>query len=356
MTRANAPNDRQTICMRHTFPMLTLMLLLTGCASFPKQSYSGQHFDLKTLDKGVYAGIHRFGGAAICNVGVVNTGDATIVFDAFLSPDAAVELIAAVRKLGLPPIRYVVNSHAHNDHVRGNQVFGSEVRIISTRQTAETMRLEEPRAIEAEKGYAKGQFEFFDRKMREYTGDTTARAYLAMKMMRPYFEELSQSHEKIKTRLPDMFVDKEMTLSGPQNTVILRDMGGCHSGSDLVMYLPKRKILFAGDLAFNEFHPYLGDGNVDDWRAALRQLQQLDVRWVTPGHGEVGGKEMLARLITYMDDLEAIATGLAKNGRPLTEADTRQAPAQYASWWLDNFYADNLRFMYAKAMKTASGK
>ncbi|MGI9160262.1 MAG: MBL fold metallo-hydrolase [Saprospiraceae bacterium] len=342
--------------MKHAFPVLTLALLLAGCASLPKPSYSGQHFDLKALDKGVYAAIHRFGGAAICNVGIVNTGDATIVFDAFLSPDAAAELIAAVRKRGLPPIRYVVNSHAHNDHVRGNQVFGPEVRIISTRQTAETIRQEEPRAIEAEKGYAKGQFEFFDRNMREYTGDTTARAYLTMKMMRPYFEELSKSHEKIKTRLPDTFVDKEMTLSGPKNTVILRDMGSCHSGSDLVMYLPKRKILFAGDIAFNEFHPYLGDGNVDDWRTALRQLQKLDIRLVTPGHGEVGGKAMLARLITYMDDLEAIAAGLAKNDRPLTEAETRRIPTPYAAWWLENFYADNLKWMYAKALKAPSGK
>ena len=333
-------------CYRLFFP---LALLLFGCATTPKMRYEGSNFILKELDKGVYAGIHRFGGTATCNVGVVDNGNETIVFDAFLSPDAANELIAAVRQLGLPPIRYVINSHAHNDHVRGNQSFGPEVRIVSTRMTAETIAKEEPLAIQAEKGYAKGQFEFFDQKMREFKGDTNSRPFLAMKMMRPYFGELSQSHEKIKTRLPDTFVDRELDLSGPKNAIKVLDMGACHSGSDLAMYLPGKKILFTGDIAFNEFHPFLPDGDPDRWRAALRQLQQMDVRRVTPGHGEVGGKEILSRMITYFDDLEARATDLAKRGKPLTEAD-RQIPSQYAAWWLDNFFAANLNFMVQRAI------
>lgn len=328
--------------------LFPLALLLSGCATMPKMRYEGSNFILKELDKGVYAGIHRFGGTATCNVGVVDNGNETIVFDAFLSPDAATELIAAIRQLGLPPIRYVINSHAHNDHVRGNQSFGPEVRIVSTQITAETMAREEPRAIQAESGYAKGQFEFFDQKMREFKGDTNSRPFLAMKMMRPYFRELSQSREKIKTRLPDTFVDKEMDLSGPKNAVKVLDMGACHSGSDLAMYLPGKKILFTGDIAFNAFHPFLPDGDPDRWRAALRQFQQMDVRLVTPGHGEVGGKEICSQLITYLDELDSLAAGLAKRGEPLTAAD-RQIPAPYASWWLDNFFAANLNFMVERA-------
>ena len=332
--------------MRYISFVLLCTLLLTGYAGPSGLPYSGQHFILNKLDKGVYAGIHRFGGTAICNVGVVDNGDATIIFDAFLSPDAATELVAEVQRLGLSPIRYVVNSHHHNDHVRGNQVFEPAVKIISTRTTAETMATSEPLAIAAEKGYAKGQFEFFDRRMREFKGDTNTRPYLAMKMMRPYFEELSKSHEKIKTRLPDVFVEKEMDLSGSKRTVKILDMGQCHSASDLVMVLPKQKILFSGDIVFNAFHPYMADGDVDHWRAALRELDQMNIRQVVPGHGNVGGKELFSQMIVYMNDLEAIATEMAKKS---PAPAIPEVPVQYASWWLDNFYADNLKFLVKRA-------
>lgn len=325
------------------FPLFLLpALLFSGCAV----PYQGQHFILNKLDKGVYAGIHRFGGKAICNVGVVDNGDETIIFDAFLSPDAATELVSAVQKCGLSEIRYVINSHNHNDHVRGNQVFGPSVKIISTRKTAETMASSEPLAIAAEKGYAKGQFEFFDQRMREFKGDTNSRPYLAMKMMRPYFEELSKSHEKIKTTLPDLFVEREMDLSGSKKAVRILEMGPCHSVSDLVMVLPKQKILFSGDVVFNAFHPYLVDGEVDRWRAALRQLDQMDIRQVVPGHGNVGGKELFSTMITYIDDLEAIANEMVKNG---SDPAAQKIPTQYASWWLDNFYSDNLNFLLKRA-------
>jgi glyoxylase-like metal-dependent hydrolase (beta-lactamase superfamily II) len=331
---------------------LLLGLLWSGCASVVRTRYEGPNFILKELDKGVYAGIHRFGGTATCNVGVVDNGRETIVFDAFLSPDAATELIATIQRLGLSPIRYVINSHSHNDHVRGNQSFGSDVRIVSTRKTAETMAIEEPLAMQAEKGYAGKQAAFFDQRMKEFRGDTNSRPFLAMKMMRPYFRELSQSHEKIKTRLPDTFVDHTLDLSGPGNTVKVLDMGACHSGSDLAMYLPAKKILFTGDIAFNEFHPFLPDGDPDHWRVALRQLQHMDVRRLMPGHGEVGGKEILSRMHTYLDELEARATQLARRGIPPTEAD-QQVPEKYASWWLDNFFATNLNFMYQRALGKA---
>lgn len=207
------------------------------------------------------------------------------------------------------------------------------------------MAIAEPLAIAAEKGYARGQFEFFDQRMHEFKGDTNARPYLAMKMMRPYFDELSKSHEKIKTRLPDVFVEREMDLSGRTKTIKILDMGQCHSASDLVMVLPKQKILFSGDLLFNAFHPYLVDGDVDRWRAALRELDQMDIRQVVPGHGDTGGKELFSKMIGYIDDLEAIAIEVAKNG-PVPAAP--KIPAQYASWWLENFYSDNLTFLVKK--------
>jgi len=103
-----------------------------------------EHFSVHKLADGVYALIHKMGGMAIGNSGMVDLGDKTVIFDTFLSPQAAQEIPALAKKLKLSPIKYVVNSHYHNDHIRGNQVFSGQVRIISTRKTAELIKKNEP--------------------------------------------------------------------------------------------------------------------------------------------------------------------------------------------------------------------
>lgn len=323
-----------------------LLLMTIACRESDKAKIVGDNFILEELADGIYACIHKFGGKAIGNAGVVDNGEATIIFDTFLSPDAAEELKAKVVDLGLSPIRYVVNSHSHNDHIRGNQVFAEDVKIISTRRTAEAIEEEEPKAIAAERVYAKEQFEFFSERMQEFSGDTLSRAFQVFKMMKPYFEVLAESHQQIQTRLPRTFVEEKMDLSGNEKSVQLIAMGPCHTPGDLVMYLPEDKILFAGDILFNGFHPYLPDGNLDAWKSKLREVQTMDIDRILPGHGEIAGKEMIADLLDYMEDLESLVLGLQGEKIPAAQIEEIAVPEPYRDWWLDNFFTTNLRFIY----------
>jgi len=96
------------------------MLILVGmmaCNQTPAPDYISTHFKVVKLSDGVYACIHRFGGKAICNVGIIDNGKESIVFDTFLSPDVAAEIKKVIKYYGLSPVKYVVNSHAHNDHM-----------------------------------------------------------------------------------------------------------------------------------------------------------------------------------------------------------------------------------------------
>ena len=97
--------------------------------------FPSPNFDVFELADGVYACIHRTGGKAICNIGIVDQGTHTLIFDTFLSPFVAEEMKALVKYLKLPPVKYVINSHFHNDHIRGNQVFDSNAKILSTTKT-----------------------------------------------------------------------------------------------------------------------------------------------------------------------------------------------------------------------------
>jgi cyclase len=87
---------------------------------------TSRHFQLEQLAEGVYAAIALAGGGSGSNAGMIDLGDRTLVFDTFLTPQAADELRAAAEHLLGRPVAYVINSHWHCDHIQGNQAFGGE--------------------------------------------------------------------------------------------------------------------------------------------------------------------------------------------------------------------------------------
>ena len=97
--------------------------------------YKSKHFAIQPLAEGIFAAIAEDGGSAICNVGLVDLGGQILVFDAFLTPQAAKDLRRfAVDRFGRAP-QIAINSHYHNDHIWGNQVFAAGAQIISSTRT-----------------------------------------------------------------------------------------------------------------------------------------------------------------------------------------------------------------------------
>jgi len=326
--------------------LVLIASLMLGCAESREKDHSTANFSVIKLADGVYTCIHKPGGKAIGNSGIVDNGDETIIFDTFLSPDAAEEMIRIVGEMKLSPIKYVINSHFDNDHVRGNQSFPSEVKILSTKRTAELIAEMEPKEIAAEKIYAPKQFKYYDSLERTFTGDTSSGEYMTIKMMRPYFEELSESHIKIMTRLPDTYVENEKALDGSRIKVRLIEKGKGHTESDLIMYLPEEKILFAGDLVFNKAHPYLGYGYSDELKVRLTELERMEPGIVVPGHGDPGGVEIIRSNREYIEDMERIAKELKDAGSTTEDIDRVPVPEKYRDWIIGNYFYSNLRYMF----------
>ncbi len=97
-----------------------------------------RHFRLQELARGVFAAVAIDGGWAICNAGIVDLGEKTLVFDTFVNQDAASDLKRAAEKLTGNLVSTVINSHWHSDHIKGNQCFAG-AQIVSTGKTAEVM-------------------------------------------------------------------------------------------------------------------------------------------------------------------------------------------------------------------------
>lgn len=327
--------------------ILILIVILVSCQRKPEIPVS-QNFNIVKLADGVYACINKMGGKAICNAGIINIGDGTVIFDTFLSPDAASEISELVKKLNLPPIKYVVNSHWHNDHIRGNQVFSKGVDIISTKKTAELIKINEPQEIAAEKSYAPKQLAYWDSLRNNFKGDHKDREYQTILMWQAYYTVLVESNEILKTRIPNVFVDKEKIIKGTKRNVKLMCYGKGHTESDLILYLPEEKIVFTGDLVFIKMHPYLADGYIEDWKNYLTAIEDLGIVKLVPGHGNIGDARDLGFMKEYLKMIEKQTQKMIDEGLSITATDSIDVPEPFSDWWFDNFFAMNLRFMYKK--------
>jgi glyoxylase-like metal-dependent hydrolase (beta-lactamase superfamily II) len=298
------------------------------------------------LADGVYAAVASEQGYASCNSGIIDIGDRTILFDTFLTPEAARGLLKAAEQLTSNKITHVINSHEHHDHIRGNQVFRPDVDIISTVKTREAIARNEPEQIKSEKETILKEIIDAQSKL-DAEKDPKRRRELALLIS--YMQGVSKSHCELKTRLPNVTFEHELTIHGTERTIKLLPFAG-HTFSDVVLYLPKEKIAFMGDLLFVNMHPYLASGSPEQWKQSLAEVEGLEAKIVVPVHGPVGRSTDLSLMFQYIQSLEGIVANMIKSGKPVEQASLEPVPSPFDTWLcLDNFFIANLTFLYKLA-------
>jgi cyclase len=303
------------------------------------QNLHSKHFEWKQLAPHVYAAIAKNGGYAICNAGIVDLGKEVLVFDPFMTPQAATDLQRFIQTKIKKPVRYVVNSHAHNDHIRGNQVF-EKASIIATPLIAELISKTEPGEIRDEKQQAPARVKYYDslpqaKDLWQATEDS---------IWKGYFKGMMASHSVLKTTLPGVLFTDSITINGAYTTVKLITYGDGHTPSDIFLYLPSEHIAFMGDLLFVKDHPWLGDSKPAHWIDYLQKVQRLDVKTFVPGHGSVGGPGDISAMIQYMETIQKVAIE-SKEQNATNESILAKMPGQFLSWHLRNFFIPNIRYM-----------
>ena len=304
--------------------------------------YRSRHFTIERIADGVFAVIHKPGGYAICNSGIIDLGNKVLVFDTFLSPEAAEDLKAAAAHLTGKPVDYVINSHYHNDHIRGNQVFPKDIQVISTHAIRALIATHEPMAIEAEKDYAPAAYERY-RKLIAAEQDPQKKEALAMWI--GYYEGMIRSLERLDTRFPDLTFSDKLILYGTDRYVELIQIGPGHTPDDLVLFIPEDSILFAGDLVFHKMHPYLADGNPEKWKSALQKLGSMNISIVVPGHGPVGNTADIVTMQQYIDEVMQMAIEINQRDDTTKELTGEPVPPEFENWMFKDFFMINLRFL-----------
>ncbi len=294
-----------------------------------------QVFDLQRVVDGVYAAIPRPAYVNNCNAAIILLNDSVLVVDTHSIPSAARSLIAQIKTLTDKPVKYVVDTHFHFDHYRGNEAYPNAwpggVEIISSEATRENIarigipRVKSelvtlPRTIAGLKAQLAATSDPAKRKQIEST----------LRESESYLAELKMMH----VTLPTLTFDRSLILRERRRTVEILWLGRAHTDGDVFAYLPKEKVIATGDV-LNSCELNLADGYPYDWIKTLDRAEKLDFEYVIGGHGDViRGKERFDLVKCYLTDLMAEVSEAYAEGATLREAERHCAPrllAKYAA-------------------------
>lgn len=215
------------------------------------------------------------------NAGIVIGRDGVLVVDTLVSAKEGERFLADIRRVTDKPIKYVVNTHTHLDHAFGNCVFAALGATVISQQT--------------------------DRDMLAESGAETLKN-AAVYSLTP--EQMAGT----EIVLPTLTFEKRMTIDLGDESVVLIRTSPSHTAGSAVVFIPSKKLLFAGDILFTDFHPYLADGDFSGWVQTLDNLLAMDVEMIVPGHGPLSGKQDLREMKAYLALFDAKAQELAASG------------------------------------------
>jgi len=314
-----------------------------------QQLPDSKHFRLQQLAEGVYAAIHREGGAAIGNAGIVDLGDRTLIFDTFISPQAAQDPRDAAEALTGRPVDTVINSHWHSDHMWGNQVFGQDADVLSTEKTHSLIvAARDHGSYQSEMASAEADLESA-RARYQAAEDEGQRRELALWI--DEYQSVVESKPILQVRAPNLTFTQRLAFHGTERSAELTDFLGGHTKSDAVLFLPQEGVVFMGDLLFVRCHPWLGGCDPGRLPGILDAVSDLAPKLFVPGHGPVGMADSLAQMKQYVSTLDRLARKMVEQGEPEERIDAMAIPEPYDDWLIASFFAGNMHSLYQRHFK-----
>lgn len=257
--------------------MKRLFALISIISAMPGLAYAEFDYPMRALavSKNVYAIITPTrelpgadNGGWNSNSAFVVTDAGVLLFDSGSSTGIGEAIKETIASVTPQPVRWIVNSHAHGDHWLGNAAFSDSVeRIFATEQVIESIDRD-----------GAGWVGRFDQMTGGITGDS---AILA----------------------PDWAIERTTELSLGGESVVFMLSGGSHSPGDLMLWLPREKILISGDVVYSDRMPSTNAGDLKQWIGMLEKLKRLQPRVVIPGHGvvtDISGLNRLHRLLNAL--------------------------------------------------------
>ncbi|MFJ3839956.1 MBL fold metallo-hydrolase [Streptomyces sp. NPDC090054] len=258
---------------------------------------------------GVYAYVQPDGGWCLNNAGFVSDGGRTLLVDTAATERRALALRGTVLAAGVPLPRTVVNTHHHGDHTYGNGVFAPEALVLG-HEAARTEQLAAGHQLE---------------------------------LIWP-----ATDFGKVEITPPDLTYADRLTLHVGDIEVRVLHPGVAHTTGDSVVWLPRQRVVFTGDLIFAGGTPFLAMGSLSGSLRALERLRELGAETVVPGHGPLtdpSAYESTERYLRYVGELAR--DGRARGLTPLETAG-RADLGEFAAWRESERLVANVHRAYAE--------
>ena len=242
----------------------------------------------------VFAYVQPDGSWWLNNTGFVVGGDDVMAVDATSTERRTRALLDAIRAQTAAPVRTLVNSHHHGDHTNGNCLFTDAV-VVGHRNCR-------------------------DRVLEQTIGG-----------LEPVFGEVDWGD--LVVRAPTVVFDDRLGLWVGEHLIELHYIGTpAHTTGDVVAWLPEQRVLFAADLVFNGGTPFLLMGSVEGAVDAVARLREFPAQVVVPGHGEVGGPELLDATDAYLAFVRTVAAAAHAAGVPPLAAAQQTDLGDFGHW------------------------
>jgi cyclase len=242
---------------------------------------------LHDIGRGHFAYLQPSGTWGYSNAGLITDGDEALLVDTLFDERLTAEMLQTMKDaagFGADDIAQLVNTHANGDHTFGNRLV-TKARIFASAAGAHEMEHEgSPEMIATLMSQTKqlGQMgKFFDA------------------IFGPF------DFAGVKLRLPDVTFTGEKTLTVGDKRVELLEVGPAHTAGDTLVYVPKDKVVYTGDILFIEGTPIMWQGPIRNWLAACDKILAMELDAIVPGHGPMTDKAGVQAMRDYLAYVES---------------------------------------------------
>ena len=250
---------------------------MTDTSAHRHHEHSGElpNPSMVSLGGGFHAFVQLDGSWGLNNAGVFVGQDGVVVIDTAFTADRGLMLREAISALTNLPVRTVVNTHHHGDHVYGNYQF-PEATIVSHERCRE--------AVLADNFVTTTWFPGVE------WGD-------------------------LKVAPPTLTFENSISLWCGDVRAEVRHLGPAHTSDDVIVWVGDQRLLYAGDLIFNGGTPFVVMGSIQGLIETLRDLADLAPTTIVPGHGPVAGPEIIQDQLAYLGFIQEVAAEGFRAGR-----------------------------------------
>lgn len=302
--------------LRNLLPLFALVLACRAASATNTTPF----FALHEIGRGVWAAIAVPGSHAGSNSGFIVGDGGVLVVDSFENPDAAKALLKVIREKTPLPVRYLVNTHYHLDHVAGNGVYQAAGAVIMAQRNV--------------------------------------RAWERTDNLKFFGDEITPTQRKMVQSyvLPSVLYQHGLEVHLGNRKVVVRVLPG-HTGGDSIVVVPDADVVFTGDLFWDHGLPNLIDANT---RAQIQTnavfLRDYPTATFVPGHGAIGKAADVRAFRDYLVALRQAITAAQdkhESGTALQQDVLGQLKGTYGTWnYFDHFAPLNV----AQTLTELAGK